>query len=244
MVSIRILIREELKERIQKRKNWVVITGFPGFGFAGYITCRYIAIKLKAIKVGNIVASGMPDFTFLDDYGLASPHEILVSFDNGIIIILNHINPKTIYRTAFSLKLTKWFKEIGVNEVILIGGLDIRFRTSNEKLVWLSTSNSTRFLKEPRMEKGLYIIGPLASLLNVFESEGVPAIVLLPFVEPTRPEPRGAAVAIEKINELLKLKIPVDELLTYAKAVEETESKLKEIEKKLREEEKGVRTYI
>lgn len=244
MVRVKILIKNEFKKRIQERRDWVVITGFPGFGFTGYITCRYVAVKLKAVKVGNIVASGMPDFTFLDDYGLASPHEILISFNNGVIVVLNHINPKSIYRTSFALKLTEWFKEIGVAEAILIGGLDIRFKTGKEKLMWLATSNSVRSLKEPKMEKGLYIIGPLASLINIFESEGIPAIVLLPFVEPSRPEPRAAAVAVEKINELLKLKIPVDELLAYAKAVEETETKLKEIEKRLQEEEKGVRTYI
>jgi len=78
----------------------------------------------------------------------------------------------------------------------------------------------------------------------VFESEGIPALILLPFVEPSRPEPRAAAVAVRKINELLNLNIPVTELLEHAKIIEETESKLRELERKLQTEERGMRTYI
>ncbi|HDN75633.1 MAG TPA: proteasome assembly chaperone family protein [Acidilobales archaeon] len=243
MVMVKILVKGEFRDSL-KGREWVTITGFPGFGFTGYITCRYIAVKLGAIKIGNIIATGMPDFTFIDDYGLASPHEILADFKNGIIIVINHINPKTMYRAKFSIKLAEWFKSIGVKEVFLIGGLDIRFKEGKGELMWLTTSTCKRRLKEPRMEKGLYIVGPLASLITVFESEGIPALILLPFVEPSRPEPRAAAIAIRKINELLNLNIPVSELLEHAKVIEETESKLRELERKLQTEERGMRTYI
>lgn len=226
-MSVEIIVGSEYLKVLRSRE-WILITGFPGFGYVGTIATKYLATQLNAVKIGHILTKYMPDFIALDDYGILSPYEIFMSEEHSLLIVVNNAIPAPPERLAYAKTLVRWAKSVGVKEVILAGGLNSKFREGDERLRWLRTSNSNRTLSEPRFHKGLYVIGPLATLFLILEVEGVPGLMILPYTEPERFDPKAAAVFIEKLNELLNLNIGIQGLLEYSKAVEEAEELLSE----------------
>lgn len=201
-------------------RNHIVITGFPGFGYTGYIASRYIAHKLKLERVGVIVTRELPEYTMLEDYGIVFPFEIFTDKEK-ITVIVNHSLPPRRYRNTYARIVSRWLRENEIQELILIGGLNSRFKEGNEKYRWLSGSHSKRKLNAPVMKKGLYIVGPLAHMIMHAELNMIPFIVILPYAEPIRLDPRAAAIAIETINDIYGLKIDVSELYEDARRIEE-----------------------
>ncbi|MEM0454140.1 MAG: PAC2 family protein [Sulfolobales archaeon] len=243
-MSVDIVVDMKYLERLRLRNDWVLITGFPGFGYVGTIATRYIVTQLGAEKVGNIMTKYMPDFIALDDYGVLTPYELFMSYDHGLIVLVNNATPASVERVAFAKAITKWAKSLGVKEFVLVGGLNSKFREGSERLRWLKTSVSDRELPEPKFHKGLYVVGPLAILFLTLEVEKVPTIVILPYTEPDRFDPKAAAVFIEKVNELLGLSISVQGLMEYSKVVEEAETLLSETLKNARGEDRRPKPYI
>ncbi len=243
-MNVEILVSREYLD-ILRSKKWILVTGFPGFGYVGTIATKYLVSQLKANKIGNIITKYMPDFIALDDYGILSPYEIFMSDRYDILIVVNNAIPAPAERVAYVRSLVRWATSVGVKEFILVGGLNSKFKEGNEKLRWLKTSVSNRELKEPTFHKGLYVVGPLAILFLVLEIEGIPGLMILPYTEPEKYDPRAAAVFIEKLNELLNLHIDVQGLLEYSKAVEEAEELLSETLKHIKKaEDRGPKPYI
>ncbi|MCS7107906.1 MAG: PAC2 family protein [Sulfolobales archaeon] len=243
-MSVDIVIDEKYLERLKLRDGWVLITGFPGFGYVGTIATRYIVTQLGAEKVGNVITKYMPDFIALDDYGVLTPYEVFTSYDHGLIILVNNATPPSVERVAFAKAVTRWAKSLGVREFILVGGLNSKFREGGERLRWLKTSVSGRELPEPKFHKGLYVVGPLAILFMTLEVEKVPAVMILPYTEPDKFDPKAAAVFIEKMNELLNLNVSIQGLMEYSRAVEEAEALLSETLRNAKEEDKRPKPYI
>jgi predicted ATP-grasp superfamily ATP-dependent carboligase len=60
------------------------------------------------------------------------------------------------------------------------------------------------------------------------ESRGVPTLVVLPYTDPSKYDPKAASVAVERIGRILGVEIDIAELLEHSKMVEEAEEMLKE----------------
>ncbi len=243
-MSVEIVIDEKYVERLRSRSDWVVITGFPGFGYVGVIATKYLVTQLGADKIGNIVTKYMPDFIALDDYGILTPYEVFMSYEYGLIILVNNAMPISAERVSFAKAIIKWAKSLGVREFVLVGGLNSKFREENERLRWLKTSVSSRELIEPKFHKGLYVVGPLAILFLALEVEKVPAIMVLPYADPDRFDAKAAAVFIEKVNNLLNLNISIQGLIEYSKVVEEAEALLSETLRNAKGEDRRPKPYI
>ena len=203
----------------------VLITGFHGYGAVGYLATRYMVSKLSMELIGFIETPLVADFTSIEDYGFSKPHEIFTkSFnDTGMLILLNRVNPDRRFMSSYIRALIDIVEKFSVSEVLLIGGLDTRFRESEEEFRWLKTRASKRSLDAPYFMKGAYIVGPLASLILTLEEHGIPAIAIFPYTEPESIDHRAAAVAIKVISSMLNVSIDVTELVYYAEKVEEVE---------------------
>ena len=219
-MSIKILLKGIDENEL---KNVTFISGFRTLGEVGYIATRYMVLKLNMKRVGFVLTKYLRDVTFLDEYGLATPFELFYDKNNHLLVLLSHLLPFQKEMNEFSEKIIKWLKKLEVNNVILIGGLDKRYKGENENynLRWLKTSASKITLNYPLMEKQLLMIGPLALFTIYSEIEDLPAVVLLPYADRDRIDPAAAAVAIEEINKLLNLKIDVTELYEDARKIEE-----------------------
>ncbi len=213
-----------LIESVPQAKYFV--TGFLGFGAVGYIATRYLVSKLAFERIGFIETPVVPDFTALEDYGLALPHEVFIDRDRKVVVLLNRVNPDKRYMNSFVDAVMELVSKLGIEEAILIGGLDAKYREGSEEFRWLRTSRCTRELEAPLFMKGPYIVGPLASLLIAFELRGLPAIALFPYTEPERVDHRAAAKALEILGRIIGIEIDVSELISFAEYVEKIEKEV------------------
>jgi len=230
----RLVLTHSPPEKARKR---VLVTGFPGFGAVGFLTTKFMIDKLKMRRIGFVKTPVVPDITSLEDYGLSLPHEVFINKEGDIAVLLNRVNPIKSKMNSFVSSFLDLVRTLDVDEVVLVGGLDSRFREGNEEFRWLRTSSSRRELEAPLFVKGPFIIGPLASLLVVCELENVPAIAIFPYTEPESLDHRAAATAIKVIGSIVGISIDVSELLKYAEAMERIEESLKQAYKAASERE-------
>ncbi len=241
MKSVEILIYPEFRE-VVGGGEWTLITGFPGFGYVGTIATRYIADKLRAVKVGDVITKYMPDFAALEDYGVMTPYEIFVSEKRKLMILINNTIPQPPERVAYAFRFAEWFSKTG-GRAILAGGLNMKFRVGSEDFRWACVHGCGWSFKEPQIEKGLYIVGPLATFFTAFNIRKIPTLLLFPYTDPSKYDPGAAAVFVREVNRLLNLEVNIDDLIQYSKIVAEAEASLEEAMKKSRED-KGVKPYM
>lgn len=244
MKQVEICVYEEYEPLLKEPdRKWVLITGFPGFGYVGTIATRYLASKMKSVKIGDIITKYMPDFVAMEEYGVMTPYEIFLAKDKDLIIVVNNALPSTPERVPYSLALAEWFKKINGDRAVFAGGLNIKLRESEEEFRWVCNMNCGWNFKEPTLGKGNYIVGPLATLYAVFTLRKIPTLLILPYTEPGKYDPSAAAVFIRKLNEILNISIPVDDLIEYSKLVAYAETLMEEASKKAKEE-KGPKLYM
>jgi len=228
-------VRIILKKRVNL-KGAKLIAGFHGVGFVGYITVKYLTTNLKADLIGFIESKHLPPYvTMREDGRIQTPFELYYTCINStnLVLILTEVplNSRDIQNFAFTL--SKWSIDEGLEEALLIGGLDSRLRKNpKEELRCVATSaylNKHKDIKVAFLERGYYVVGPLALMLAKYEMEAFPAIAILPYANIERPDPRAAAIAVKYIGDLLNLQIDTRKLIEEAEIIEK---ELEEISRK------------
>jgi len=244
MKQVEIFIYEEFEQILREPgREWVLITGFPGFGYVGTIATRYIANEMRSVKIGDIVTKYMPDFVAMEEYGVMTPYEIFLAEDRNLIIVVNNALPTTPERVPYSLALADWFKKINGKRAVFAGGLNVKLKEGDEEFRWVCNMDCGWSFKEPTLGKGNYIVGPLATLYAIFTLKKIPTLLILPYTEPGKYDPSAAAVFIRKLNEILEIGVSVDDLIEYSKLVAYAETLMEEASKKTKEE-KGPKLYM
>lgn len=234
---------------ILKRKvdfeNSIFITGFHGIGYTGYIAVNHIIESTKAELLGYITTEQYPPIISLDDQRVLTPYELFMYKD--IVLFLPRFQPAPSEQNILMKVLAEWTVENQFKEAILIGGLDIKLKSGEEKLRVVPTSRfktNEEKMKLKKLDKNLYVVGPLATLLAYYEIKEFPAIALLPYAQRGRPDPMAAATAIQIINQFYSLNIPTEQLIKDAKQIEQEIAKLKEQEEKVQKEPGTLPMYV
>lgn len=215
-------------------KGVTFITGFRTIGEVGYLASRYIVLKRNMKRIGFIATKNLRDITFLDEYGIATPLDLFYDSEFNAIVLLNHLVPVPKEWNSFAKNTIKWLKNFNPKNIILIGGLDKRYRKNDEKLRWLKTSRSNVDLEYPVLEKQLIIVGPLALFTVYSEMFELPANVILPYADKDRIDPAAAAVAVEVLNRIVGFNVDPTELYEDAKKLEEElQKQIENIQKEL-----------
>ncbi|EZQ03035.1 MULTISPECIES: proteasome assembly chaperone family protein [Acidianus] len=210
------------------------ITGFRTLGEVGYLAPRYIVLKRNMKRIGFITTKYLRDVTFLDEYGIATPFDLFYDKEKKVIVLLNHILPYQKEWNSFARDITRWINAMHIQNVLLIGGLDKRYRQGTEPLKWFKTSSSKIELQYPTLEKQLIVVGPLALFVIHSEVNDVPATTILPYADKDRIDPAAAAEAVNALNQLLDLQIDASELYEDARKLEEELKKqLESIQKEM-----------
>ena len=202
-------------------KDSILITGFHGLGATGYIAVKHAVSALNAELIGYIDTEKIPPFVSMDEGRLSLPFEIYQK--DHLVFVITNVPPHPKERHSFSKALADWVIKEGFRSAYLIGGLDNRLRPSEgDKIRCTYTKNfpNQADLGIPLLEKGLFVVGPLAVMLSSFEINEFPAIALLPYANPTRPDPMAASVAVDYLNRLINMSIDTSPLVTDAQKIE------------------------
>jgi uncharacterized protein len=198
------------------------VTGFHGIGETGYVAVSYLVHALNAHRIGFIDVEKPPPFVTASESGLTTPFEI---YRRGNIVLLKLEFPPHRSEEAQMLKtISSWVVKKKFKEAVLIGGLDIAFKSDESEIKIVPTSaylNKPRRVKKPILDEGLFVFGPLAVLLSEFEIHNFPAVAILPYAQVNRADPGAAAVAIKMISKMCNLKVNTEELERDAKEIEE-----------------------
>ena len=235
-------------EIILKRKvdleGKIFITGFHGIGYAGYIAVNHIIESTKAELLGYVTTEQYPPIVSLDENRVLTPYELFMYKD--FILFLPRFQPPPSEQNDLMKILTEWTVKNRFKEAILIGGLDSKLKAGEEKLRVVPTSQfkMNNKLELKKLDRNLYVVGPLAILLAYYEIKDFPAIALLPYAQRGRPDPLAAATAIQVINQLYDLDISTEQLIKDAKQIEQEIAQLKEQEEKVQREPGSLAMYV
>lgn len=214
-------------------KGSVLITGFHGLGATGYISVKHAVTSTGARLIGYVSTDRIPPFVSVDENRLSLPFEIYRK--DRFVFVITNVPPHPKERQEFSRQLAEWAMAEGFDSSYLIGGLDNRLRPTEGDKIRCTVTRAFKGhekLQIPVLEKGLFVVGPLAVMLGCFEIGDFPAISLLPYANPTRPDPMAAAVAVQYLNKLTKMSIDVGPLETDAQRIE---SEIQELMKQRQE---------
>lgn len=201
-------------------KGKILVTGFHGLGATGFISVKHAVTSLNAELIGYIDTSKLPPFVSMDDKRLSLPFEVYRK-DNYIFILTN-APPHPKERQEFSKAIADWAIKEKMSMAYLVGGLDSRLKPSETDKIRCTVTRAvdTSKLEIPVLEKGLFVVGPLAIMLTQFEISNFPAIAILPYANPTRPDPMAASIAVEELNKIAKLNVDVSQLINDAQRIE------------------------
>ncbi|MGC9777997.1 MAG: proteasome assembly chaperone family protein [Candidatus Heimdallarchaeota archaeon] len=202
-------------------KDNTLITGFHGIGTTGFIAAKYITNELNAVKIGTILSDFLPPFVTTKDGKLSLPFELFREKDN--IILVPHFQPYRHEHKAFADKIVEWTINSKFQQTILIGGLDARLKKNeDDKIRAVATSAylEKNKISLPILEDGLFVTGPIAIILALYEVYDYPAIALLPYAESSRADPLAASIAIKAINKLANIDVNVNKLIQDAELIE------------------------
>lgn len=234
---------------LNKLKGSFFITGFQGFGLVGYLSTRHLVRELKLEKIGFIKTRYMPEVTlYAREVGLQYPFEVYAGKigSHSVVVVVHNNTPLEKERTSYTEFLAALAKQLEAKEVILVGGLSQEQQEGpGERYRWIPINDTSIVLNDAKMLEDKHIIGPLALTMMFMQAYGLKGVVILPFTEPFRPDPKASAIAVEVISKILGVKISVQRLMEEAAIIEAIEAEREKMEKTIEEAEKRSRlTYI
>ena len=163
---------------------------------------------------------------------LRLPFEIYGKEEYDFAIFIPHLQPYRHVQIEFSEKMSEWvLQQKNLELAFFIGGVDNRLKTSEGSIQYIPTRTFLKQSKLPEsfisevsdnlLDPGLFVAGPLAIMLGYLDMSMFPASGLLAYAQRDRPDPLGAIVIIEKLNELLNISVKTEELSNNAQAIEE-----------------------
>jgi uncharacterized protein len=207
-----------------------LIAGFHGIGATGYWTVKFLVTELKAQRKCFIDYEHAPAVASQVEGRIATPYEV---YSAGSLSLLKaEVSPVRERENEFYHQLADWIMSSGAKEVALVGGLDESLKTDggNYRVALTGAMTARGGLPgEAVFEEDRMIVGPVASLLNVFEMNSFPAYAVLAYSNTERVDPRAAAVAVEFLSKRYGFAANTDPLIKGAEVIE---TELKMIEEK------------
>jgi predicted ATP-grasp superfamily ATP-dependent carboligase len=160
--------------------------------------------------------------------GIATPNEVYGIA--GLSLLKAEVSPFRERENEFFRELAGWIAESGAKEIAVVGGLDESLKSDDDayKAVMISAFKAAQGLPgEPTLDEDRMIVGPVASLLNLFEMNGFPAYAVLACSNTERVDPRAATTAVRFLAGRCGFKADTAPLI---KGAEVLEGEVKQIE--------------
>ncbi len=210
-----------------------LIAGFHGIGATGYWTVKFLITELKAQRRAFIDYKHAPAVASQTEGRITTPYELFVA--GGLSLLKAEVSPVREKENEFYRELAEWIMGSGVKEVALVGGLDEALRNDDHRYkVAMTSAFSARggLPGEPVFEEDRMIVGPVASLLNIFEMNSFPAYAVLAYSNTERVDPRAAASAVEFLSRRYDFSANTAPLIKGAEVIEGELKVMEEKEKR------------
>jgi predicted ATP-grasp superfamily ATP-dependent carboligase len=211
----------EVIPKSAKFEDMVLLTGFHGIGYAGYWTVKYLSQKLEAKRVAFVDSETVSPVASTNQGRLVTPYEFFQK--ENLTLFKVEVPPYRGAEIEFYRNLSAWITKANFKEVALVGGLDSSLRSdeSSYRLVHTSSFKPDGILSGAKiLEDEQIIVGPVAIMLNYFESHDFPAYAILAYSSTERIDPRAAVASIEVLSQRYGFKVDLDPLLKGAEVVE------------------------
>lgn len=215
-------------ERSQKIRlnDAILIAGFPGSGIVGAMGASYIIEQQKMHQIAYVDSDFITPGVMFIGGRLRHPFRIYAN-DEGTACVLVCDAPVILSGIRSLLNdVVKWAKDNEIREIIVLEGIAAsKLPEAGRKPVVLSSdgrSDDHNYLSRIKGKKEAappaFVSGISGGLLAACLSNGIPCTGLLVPSTAGIPDPEGAAILIEKANELANnpFKIDVRELRNEA----------------------------
>ena len=202
----------------------ILIAGFPGAGLVGSMSANYIIEQQKMRQIAFVDSDFITPGVMYIGGKLRHPFRIYAN-DEGTACVLVCDAPILISGIRPLLNsVVKWAKNNQVREIMVLEGIaSPNMPDKNREPIILSSDGKTcddhcylsRMKENTRGEKGFtgppaFIVGISGGLLAACLSNGIPCTGLFIPSIPGIPDPEGAAILIEKTNELANNPFKID----------------------------------
>ncbi|MGQ4913125.1 MAG: proteasome assembly chaperone family protein [Candidatus Asgardarchaeia archaeon] len=239
---------------IYEKETWepnqpTAFIGVPGPGLVGPIACMHIIDSLKLKQIASVHTNLMPPVSLFHMGVLQHPLRIYGSDDGKYLVITSEISVPAESLFFISRKIIEWLMSKGVKVLVTLDGASIKGKP--EIVYGIAEEEILNKLKEHKvipLIKG-YIGGMTGAIMNecIVRTEIDAFGLLAPLtVDEKIPDPKAAAMLIDKINHIFGLEIPIEKLLKEARMIEEKLRELAEKAKMVKEQEarKPAGTYF
>jgi uncharacterized protein (TIGR00162 family) len=231
-----------------KLKDPLFIQGLPGIGHVGRIAAGYLAEEIKAKKFAELISSHFMPFVLLHE--TSETHLLKYEFfywkakekgQRDLIIMvgdMQSIDPEGHYEIAE--EVLKYLKELGVKEVITLGGLNVGEMIESPKVI--GAANDEELIKKYKSYgiefvagiRAGTIVGAAGLLLGLGKYYGIKGICLLGETVgiPIIPDHKSAEAVLNVLLKILNLKIDLSKLKKRVREMENFVKKVEEIQKR------------
>lgn len=204
-----------------KLEGGTLVAGFHGIGATGYWTVKFLITELKATRKCFIDYGQAPAVASQAEGRISTPYEVFAAGD--LSLLKAEVSPVRDRESEFYGELAYWIMESGAKEAALVGGLDESLRTDERPYRVAMTSafkEAGGLPGEALLEEERMIVGPVASMLNVFEMNSFPAFAILAYSNTERVDPRAAASAVEFLSRRYHFSVNIEPLIKGAEVIE------------------------
>lgn len=197
-----------------KKKDNILLVGFPSNGLIGTFTISYLVHSLKMKQIGEIEMSELPPALFIDDGEIFGP--IRIYKKENLYVVISDIPFPIDIAYIFAKSVIQIVKKHKIDKTIIISGLEIMdIENKNPKVYGLVTHKSLEvLLYENNIPKFLSgsIFGTDAAVISALRMSNIPTVMLYAECHPLFPDPKASIHAITIISKMLKIQIDVKDI--------------------------------
>jgi len=216
--------------------------GFPDVGLVGTIAAYHLIDKLGLKQIAYVESDDFPPVVIIHKGRPVPPLRIYAGGD--LMVVVSEIPIKSSLLYPVSKKLVQWFNNKNVKLVIPLGGVPHpkRMEVDNLAVYGISVNKQTDKILDKwgiqMMEEGISV-GAHSLIIYECMRKKMNAVYLMAESHAKYPDPESAAAVIKKLNSILEINIPVDELIEGGEEIKiqardlmkRTESALDDMEK-------------
>jgi uncharacterized protein len=197
-----------------KKKDIILLVGFPSNGLIGTFTISYIVQTLKMKQIGEIEMPELPPALFIDDGEIFGP--IRIYKKENLFVVISDIPFPIDLAYIFAKSVIQVVKKHKIDKTIIISGLEtMDIENKNPKVHGLVTHKSLEvLLYENNIPKFLSgsIFGTDAAVISALRMSNIPTVMLYAECHPLFPDPKASIHAITVISKILKIQIDVKDI--------------------------------